>query len=208
MFDRVLNDKVHAGTDIDAQKGRHCLDHVGSELSVDCEDSRRLLSKGGVLFGDDFPRDRLESSFGVALLYIMSLRPCLVIDIDDTLYVHNSKLLQYHKIKPDNHLKAQFQRIQHPKFILTNATYGHANIILNKMDVEDEFIKIYSRDSIPRMKPSFDCYQSVQTDICNELQRSQNQYIFFDDLLENLEGAHHMNWKSNAVFRCSNCYDL
>ena len=126
----------------------------------------------------------------------MSLKPCLVIDIDDTLYVHNSKLLQYHKIKPDNHLKAQFQRIQHPKFILTNATYGHANIILNKMDVEDEFIKIYSRDSIPRMKPSFDCYQSVQTDICNELHCSQNQYIFFDDLLENLEGAHHMNWNT------------
>lgn len=34
----------------------------------------------------------------------------LVIDIDDTLFVHKTNILEYH-------LKAQLQRIQYPKYI-------------------------------------------------------------------------------------------
>ena len=124
------------------------------------------------------------------------IRPVLVIDIDDTLFVHKSPLMEYHKIRPDYHLKAQLQRIQYPKFILTNATFEHANVILNKMDVVDEFSKIYSRDNIPRMKPALECYARVQTDICNELNTSKNNYIFFDDLLTNLKNAHLMGWRT------------
>ncbi len=120
--------------------------------------------------------------------------PCLVIDIDDTLFVHKTPLLQYHKIRPDYHLKAQLQRIPFPKFILTNAVYDHANVILNRMDIDDEFKKIYSRDCIPKMKPHFECYSSVQMDICTVLQSVTNRYIFFDDLLSNLENAHLMGW--------------
>ena len=121
-------------------------------------------------------------------------KPVLVIDIDDTLFVHKSPLMEYHKIRPDYHLKAQLQRIQLPKFILTNATFEHANVILNKMDVVDEFKKIYSRDNIPRMKPSLECYARVHKDITNELQNGNNNYIFFDDLLDNLKNARIMGW--------------
>lgn len=126
----------------------------------------------------------------------MNTQAVLVIDIDDTLFVHKSPLLEYHKIRPDYHLKAQLQRIQLPKFILTNATFEHANVILNKMDIVDEFSKIYSRDNIPRMKPSLECYARVKTDICNELNTSVKTYIFFDDLLDNLKNAHIMSWKT------------
>ena len=126
----------------------------------------------------------------------MNIQPVLVIDIDDTLFVHKSPLLEYHKIRPDYHLKAQLQRIQLPKFILTNATFSHANVILNKMNVDEEFKKIYSRDNIPRMKPSLECYARVQTDISTELQHKNNVYLFFDDLLDNLKNAHIMGWKT------------
>ena len=91
----------------------------------------------------------------------MNSKPCLIIDIDDTLYVHKSSLMDYHKIRPDYQLKHQLQIISYPKFILTNAMYEHANIIVNKMGVEDEFKKIYARDNMPNMKPSMDCYLRV-----------------------------------------------
>ena len=110
-----------------------------------------------------------------------SRKPCLIIDIDDTLYVHKSPLMEYHKIRPDHQLKHQLQRISYPKFILTNAMYEHANTILNKMDVDDEFKKIYARDNMPIMKPSVDCYQKVKNDIIKEIGNTVSHYVFFDD---------------------------
>ena len=125
-----------------------------------------------------------------------SRKPCLIIDIDDTLYVHKSPLMEYHKIRPDYQLKHQLQRISYPKFILTNAMYEHANIIVNKMGVEDEFKKIYARDNMPIMKPSMDCYQNVKNDIFKELGNTVSGYVFFDDLLDNLKGASQLGWRT------------
>ena len=126
---------------------------------------------------------------------------CLVIDIDDTLFVHktigSNIITDYNEIRPDYQLKSQLQRIPYPKYILTNATFGHANLILNKLDVDDEFKKIYSRDNIPVMKPHPKCYEAVSQDISSILfSLTRNQYIFFDDLVSNLEGAHIMGWRT------------
>ena len=122
---------------------------------------------------------------------------CLVIDIDDTLFVHKSDEMNYDKIIPDYQLKSQLQRISYPKYILTNATFDHANLILNKLDVVDEFKKVYSRDNIPVMKPHPTCYDSVKIDIESSISgQTRNQFIFFDDLLDNLEGAHLKGWRT------------
>ena len=124
---------------------------------------------------------------------------CFVFDIDDTIYVHKKNIqeLNYHTIRPDYQLKSQLQRITHPKYVLTNATFDHANVIVNKMGIDDEFEKIYSRDNIPEMKPSPYCYRSVSIDISDSLfGQSVNEYIFFDDLLSNLEGAKMQGWKT------------
>ena len=126
---------------------------------------------------------------------------CLVIDIDDTLFVHktigSAIVTDYNEIKPDTELKLLLKEIHHPKYILTNATFEHANDILNKLDVVDEFKKIYSRDNIPEMKPSLHCYQSVSRDIgITSIGHTSNQFIFFDDLVSNLEGAHKVGWKT------------
>ena len=126
---------------------------------------------------------------------------CVVIDIDDTLFVHktigSNIITDYNDIRPDYQLKSQLQRIPYPKYILTNATFGHANLILNKLDVDDEFKKIYSRDNIPVMKPHPKCYEAVSQDISSILfSLTRNQYIFFDDLVSNLEGAHMMGWRT------------
>jgi len=122
---------------------------------------------------------------------------CLVIDIDDTLFVHKSDEMNYDKIRPDYQLKSQLQKISYPKYILTNAVFDHANIILNKLDVVDEFKKVYSRDNIPVMKPHRACYDHVRIDIETTLHgQARNQYIFFDDLLDNLNGAHQRGWRT------------
>ena len=121
---------------------------------------------------------------------------CLVFDIDDTIYVHKSNDMNYDLIRPDYQMKSLLQRIQYPKFVLTNAIYKHANLIVNKLGIEDEFIKIYARDNIFQMKPSPYCYVSVETDISHTLQSDLNEYIFFDDLLVNLEVAKNNGWST------------
>ena len=121
---------------------------------------------------------------------------CLVFDIDATIYVHRTTLMNYSTIRHDYQLKSQLQRIQYPKFILTNATFDHANLILNKLGIEDEFKKVYSRDNIPQMKPYPICYDAVEEDICVTLKNNNNEYIFFDDLLVNLESAKDKGWRT------------
>lgn len=114
---------------------------------------------------------------------------CYIFDIDDTLFIHG---------RDDNYsekLIKFIQDIKHPKFILTNAIYEHANKILNYLGIEDQFIKIYSRDSMPYMKPHKDCYKTVMKNIIKELDyQVPEEYIFYDDLLENLQGAKQYNW--------------
>jgi len=104
--------------------------------------------------------------------------------------------MDYSTIRHDYQLKSQLQRIPYPRFVLTNATFDHANLILNKLGIEDEFKKVYSRDTIPRMKPAPACYDSVEEDISVTLRNNNNEYIFFDDLLVNLESAKDKGWKT------------
>jgi len=124
---------------------------------------------------------------------------CLVIDIDDTLYVHKSGpsrlgFMDYDNIKPNPDLTKELQRLQYPKYILSNATFGHANEILNKMDLDDEFKKIYARNNMSISKPHKECYERVQLDIMKDLNKQVDEYLFFDDLLENLKGARDHGW--------------
>ena len=121
---------------------------------------------------------------------------CLVFDIDDTIYVHKTQIMNYDTIEVDLHLKDKLQTIPYPKYVLTNATYGHANLILNKMDIHNEFEKIYSRDNIPDMKPNPHCYYSVYQDISKSQFGSKLDIIFFDDLLDNLMAAKGRGWKT------------
>ena len=85
------------------------------------------------------------------------MNACLIIDIDDTLYVHKSTKMDYYNILPNIDLTKELQRIQYPKYILTNATFDHANEILNKMDLDDEFKKIYARNNMSIRKPHKEC---------------------------------------------------
>jgi len=117
--------------------------------------------------------------------------------LDDTIYMHRSTIVPYDKIRPDYQLKHQLERIPYPKFILTNATFDHANTIINRLYIDDQIEKIYSRDNIYVMKPNAFCYRSVTRNINITLHnQTSNEFIFFDDQLTNLEGAKKQGWKT------------
>jgi FMN phosphatase YigB (HAD superfamily) len=121
---------------------------------------------------------------------------CVVFDIDDTIYVHKTSVMNYDTVEVDPYMKQRLQTIPYPKYVLTNATYGHANTILNKMDIVNEFKKIYARDNIPEMKPHLHCYDSVYQDISQSHNGADLELIFFDDMVENLAGAKARGWRT------------
>jgi len=113
-------------------------------------------------------------------------------DLDDTLIIHNNgKNLNYEMIQPDYRLNDLLSRIKGESHIYTNGTAGHALECIERMNIKHNFTKIYSRDTLPFMKPDFRSFKVVQGDI----QRNYNDtFFFFDDMLENLKIAKSLGW--------------
>ena len=134
---------------------------------------------------------------------------CLLIDIDDTLIKHKMPdFMNYNNIHEDQQLTQLFNSNQYPKYIYTNATYSHANLILNKMNIENKIKKIYSRDTIPLMKPDINSAEAVERDILKG-NNQISQIIFLDDLLENLQTGKNKTWTTvwiSPKFRDKNKY--
>ena len=124
-----------------------------------------------------------------------------LIDMDDTLYLHRGKL-DYDSVKEDRRLTYLCKQCPHPKYIYTNATFGHADILLQKMNLSDHFNKIYSRDdkiiisgnSISSMKPNINSALSVEESINRKYKNEKNTFYFFDDLLVNLNTGKNRKW--------------
>ena len=126
-----------------------------------------------------------------------------LIDMDDTLYLHNGQM-DYESVKEDTRLTYLCSQCPHPKYIYTNATFGHADILLQKMKLTDHFKKIYSRDDkirnidntefIYSMKPNNSSLLSVEKSIKLKHNNENNEFYFFDDLLENLHAGKKRKW--------------
>ena len=116
-----------------------------------------------------------------------------VFDLDDTLIIHKTKLMNYHMIQEDHSLKYQLSKCKGPCYIYTNGTGNHALTVLDKMKISNNFEKVYSRDTIPYMKPDYRSFNDVNNDISNRYPGPKSVF-FFDDLLENLETASGLGW--------------
>ena len=113
-------------------------------------------------------------------------------DMDDTLYKHPKDKRKMYHINKSEKLIQLLNNCKYNKYIYTNATYSHANLILNKLGIDDSFKKIYSRDNIPEMKPSNKSALDIEKDISKKY--NNNEFYFFDDLLENLKMGKNRNW--------------
>ena len=118
-----------------------------------------------------------------------------IFDLDDTLIIHNNvRHINYELISEDYLLSQLLSRCKGPRYIYTNGTGGHALTVLNKMNIKQYFDKIYSRDTIPYMKPDERSIDDVYNDILSRYEPKQNIIFFFDDRLENLKVAKEKGW--------------
>ena len=116
----------------------------------------------------------------------------LIFDIDDTLIIHpKGGSLDYNNISINHRLNYLLDFFKYPKFIYTNATYGHADIVLNNLNNKNKFKKIFARDTIPYTKPDIQSFIYVNNIINNNNDKIN---IFFDDMLNNLYTAKRLNW--------------
>jgi FMN phosphatase YigB (HAD superfamily) len=113
-------------------------------------------------------------------------------DLDDTLIMHpKDTQLSYNLVKPDHTLNKLLSKCNGECYIYTNGTGGHALECIERMNIKDNFTKIYSRDTLPFMKPDFRSFKSVH----NDIYRGGNDiFFFFDDRLENLKAASSIGW--------------
>ena len=117
-----------------------------------------------------------------------------VFDLDDTLIIHQKGIrLNYNDISVDDTLKKLLWNCRGECYIYTNGTFGHAHAVIRKMDIKNYFFKIYSRDTLPFMKPDMRSFHSVQNDI-QKIYPEENIIYFFDDLLENCREAKNQGW--------------
>ena len=117
-----------------------------------------------------------------------------VFDLDDTLIIHQKGVpINYDMIIEDKILKNLLENCRSECYIYTNGTFNHAHSVIRKLNLKNYFFKIYSRDTLPYMKPDMRSFNSVQNDI-QKIYPGENQIYFFDDLLENCKGAKSLGW--------------
>ena len=116
-----------------------------------------------------------------------------VFDLDDTLIIHNNIRINYNVISEDYLLTQLLERCKGPCYIYTNGTGSHALTIIERMNITNQFEKIYSRDTIPYMKPDNRSFNDVYNDLSYRYSDTKTIF-FFDDQLENLEAAAKIGW--------------
>ncbi len=117
-------------------------------------------------------------------------------DLDETLIIHHTDSKLMYNVYPNKLLKRLLKKMIGEKYIYTNATYGHADILLNKLDIHNQFKKIYARDTIPYMKPDIKSLLFVKNNILYSDYNidERNTFVFFEDTLENLYTAKKNGW--------------
>tara|TARA_A100001015_G_scaffold289774_1_gene362035 strand:- start:1407 stop:1892 length:486 start_codon:yes stop_codon:yes gene_type:complete len=133
-----------------------------------------------------------------------------VFDLDDTLIIHQKGVrIKYNEIKKDETLINLLDNCRAECYIYTNGTFGHAHSVIRKMNIKKFFFKVYSRDTLPYMKPDMRSFIAVKNDI-NRFYPDGGSVFFFDDLLENLKEAKSQGWITfwiNPDFLSSHQYD-
>tara|TARA_B100001094_G_C18180920_1_gene800838 strand:+ start:1168 stop:1647 length:480 start_codon:yes stop_codon:yes gene_type:complete len=119
-----------------------------------------------------------------------------IFDLDDTIIKHNNpSKVDYKNIKKSKSLnQLLLETKSHKNYIFTNGTKSHADIVLRKLDLENNFNDIFSRENYPEfMKPHINSFLIVQDKIHN-YSLNKNKIVFFDDQLENLKSAKKLKW--------------
>ena len=115
-----------------------------------------------------------------------------IFDLDDTLILHRNDI-NYHWISENKELSHYLDKCKGTKYIYTNGTLEHAELVMDKMNLTDKFHTVYARDTetIRKMKPHILSALDVHRDIMTS---DDDKFIFFDDLHENLRTGNLLKW--------------
>tara|TARA_Y100000817_G_scaffold313976_1_gene311421 strand:+ start:7266 stop:7724 length:459 start_codon:yes stop_codon:yes gene_type:complete len=115
----------------------------------------------------------------------------LILDIDNTIIIHNGEMIDYYNKKNYSRLLNIITSINFDKvYIYTNGTYGHGIGVINNLGLNNIVDKVFGRDTIPYMKPFAQSFKYVN----NEIDKNINEVFFADDMVENLESAKKIGW--------------
>jgi putative hydrolase of the HAD superfamily len=123
----------------------------------------------------------------------MSFTTKFVFDLDLTLYNEKecteskNQKVYYNSFKTKPFLNQLLEAIPYKKFILTNATFAHAEDVLARLGIDKHFSKILSTDMVEgALKPSIPIYLSAMKEF--GLKPNDNIF-FFEDQPDNLHTA-------------------
>ena len=120
-----------------------------------------------------------------------------IFDIDDTLILHTPNRLDYYNSGTDETLKKIFESLKVDGiYIYTNGTYGHGKAVVENLRLENSINQIFARDTLPFMKPYHESFDFVRNEIIKDMNTHDIEYLFFDDLLDNLKTAKGIGWNS------------
>ena len=116
-----------------------------------------------------------------------------IFDLDDTIIYYPMGIVDYNKISFDSNLSNLLNNLNHPKIIYTNGTYGHGEGVVNNLQINVD--GMFGRDTMPNMKPHINSFNYVKNIIDKKINQN-DECIFFDDLLDNLDTAKRIGWST------------
>jgi FMN phosphatase YigB (HAD superfamily) len=121
-----------------------------------------------------------------------------VFDLDYTLYsLPKSIPFNYDLLKKNNKVNNLLKSLSNKKYIFTNGTLLHVFEVLKQLEMTNIFDKIETRDTLKGYKPNINIFNKF-IEKCSI--KNDDNVMFFEDTLENLEIAKKLNW--TTIFIC------
>ena len=139
-------------------------------------------------------------NFNIVLFYMVKF----IFDLDYTLYSANDCIetdnsnIFYNSFRKKNFMNHLLDQIKHDKYIFTNGSYSHAELVLEKLDNKELFKDIVSTDMVlDNLKPAPIMYEAAIRKF--NIKNGEKVY-FFEDSEENLQMAKdNYNWNTVLI---------
>ncbi len=139
-------------------------------------------------------------NFNIVLFYMVKF----IFDLDYTLYSANDCIetdnsnIFYNSFRKKKFMNHLLDQIKHDKYIFTNGSYSHAELVLEKLDNKELFKDIVSTDMVlDNLKPAPIMYEAAIRKF--NIKNGEKVY-FFEDSEENLQMAKdNYNWNTVLI---------
>ena len=139
-------------------------------------------------------------NFNIVLFYMVKF----IFDLDYTLYSANDCIetdnsnIFYNSFKKKKFMNHLLRQIDYEKYIFTNGSYSHAELVLKKLENEEMFKDVVSTDMVlDNLKPAPIMYEAA---IKKFNIKKGEEVFFFEDSIENLEMAKkRYNWNTILI---------